>query len=79
MLRENLQHFAPTEKQYERFERINALSEAAWERRCVWCDDCSACDMAIHQHLYTTIKHTCVYGMSRKEFETCMDNADVDF
>ena len=79
MSRENLQHFTPTKEQYEKFEKINDLSDDAWERRCVRCNDCSACDMAIHQYLYTTTKHTCVYGMTKKEFEAHMDNADVDF
>ena len=79
MSEENLRHFEPSEEEYRKFEQINAMSEEQWERRCVYCDDCSICDMAIHQQLYSTTKHTCVYGMSKKEFETHMDNADVYF
>ena len=79
MPEENLTHFEPSEEEYRKFEQINALSEEQWERRCVYCNDCSICDMAIHQHLYSTTKHTCVYGMSKKEFEAHMDNADVSF
>lgn len=78
-MRENLEHFAPSEEQYKKFEEINSLSEERWEVRCVWCNDCALCYMAIHQTLLSTTTHTCVYGMSKKEFEMHMDNADCDF
>lgn len=42
-------------------------------------DDCTICEMAIHQHLLSCTKHTCVQGMSEKEFRSAMDNADCWF
>lgn len=76
---ENLEHFTPTEQQYEKFNQINGMSDDEQEERCAYVNDCSICDMAIHQHLITTTKHTCVYGMATKQFESAMDNADCDF
>lgn len=76
---ENMTHYAPDSGQYEKFEEINNLQEEAWERRCCLVNDCSICDMAIHHFLFSTTKHTCVYGMTKAEFECHMDNADVTF
>lgn len=76
---ENLTHYTPDSGQYEKFDKINNLPEEVWERRCCLTNDCSICDMAIHQFLLSTTKHICVYGMTRKDFENRMDNADVDF
>lgn len=79
MNRENLEHFEPDECQYEKFKRINAMSDEQWELACVNCNDCSICDMAIHQFLISTTRHVCVRDMSEKEFEIAMDNADCSF
>ena len=76
---ENLRHYEPTEYQYYKFKRINDMSSDDWEKHCVFTNDCSICDMAIHQQLITTEKHICAYGLSKKAFEGYMDNADIDF
>ena len=76
---ENLEHFTPDTRQYEKFEEINSLPEEVWEERCCRVDDCSICHMALHHFLLSTTVHNCVYGMTKKEFEKRMDNADVDF
>ncbi len=76
---ENLEHFEPTEHQYEKFDSINNLTDEEWELRCVCTNDCSICDMAVHQHIMTTDKHTCVFGISREDFEALLDNADCSF
>lgn len=76
---ENLTFHEADTRQYEKFDEINSMSDEQWTLKCVSCNDCSICDMAIHQHLISTDKHICVYGMSRKAFETVMSNADCDF
>ena len=78
-MRENLEHYKPTKAQYDKFDRINRKTETEQDEDCIRFDDCSICPYAIHQHLYTTTKHTCVQGMSKKQFESAMDNADCDF
>lgn len=79
MNRENLTHYEPDEKDWEKFRRINSLSEEEQDKKCLFYNDCSICPMAIHQTLLSTTKHTCVQGMSEKQFKTAMDNADVTF
>ena len=76
---ENLTHYESTEQELYKFRKINALSEEEQEKRCLFYDDCSICPMAIHQHLLSTTKHTCVQGMSEREFVLAMDNADCSF
>lgn len=76
---ENLNHYEPTPEQLHKFNVINALSEEEKEKRCVAVDDCTVCEMAIHQQLLSCTKHTCVQGMSEKEFRSAMDNADCYF
>ena len=78
-MEENLKHYTPDEDDFEKFERINNMTEEQWEKRCILTNDCSICDMAIHQQLYTTTKHTCVYGMKKEQFEAAMDCADRYF
>lgn len=78
-MNENLTHYEPTEEQYAKFERINNKTEEQQDDYCYFYDDCSICPCAIHQHLYSTVKHTCVQGMTKKQFEIAMDNADCDF
>lgn len=76
---ETLDHYVPTKEEYAKFNKINAMPEEKWKKACAACNDCSVCNMAIHQVLYTTTKHTCVYGMPKKRFEICMDDADCYF
>jgi len=76
---ENLKHYSPDVAQYEKFDEIQSLSDEEWEKQCVACNDCSICDMAIHQYLLSTTKHICVYGMTKEQFETKMADADCDF
>lgn len=78
-LHENLRYYKPTEEQYRKFEWINAKSDKEQDEDCIRYDDCSICPYAIHQDLYSTTKHTCVQGMSKKEFETELNNADCYF
>lgn len=79
MREENLNFYEPDEWQLHKFRVINSKSEEEHDRICVSYDDCSICPMAIHQHLITTTKHTCVYGMSEKDFRTRMSDADCSF
>ena len=79
MTKENLIFYEPDEYQLAKFHRINNLREDVWELRCVFCDDCSICDMAIHQHLLSTTTHHCTYGISEKEFRTLMSSADCSY
>lgn len=76
---ENFNFYEPDENQLHKFNVINAKSEEDWERACVSCNDCSICRMAIHQHLITTTKHTCVYGMTEEQFRKAMMDADCSF
>lgn len=78
-MNENLIHRKPTEAQYLKFERISAKTEDEKDRDCWYYNDCSICPYAIHQELYSTIKHTCVQDMTRRQFEIAMDNANCDF
>lgn len=41
---ENLQHYLPDARQYEKFNSINSMSDEQWTEQCVICDDCSICD-----------------------------------
>jgi hypothetical protein len=75
-MKENFTFYEPDEQQLQKFHKINEWTDDEWERRCVACDDCSICNMAIHQQLYTTTRHTCTYGMSEKEFRVYMADAD---
>ena len=77
--KENLTIYYPDTGDYEKFEEINSLSYEQWIRECVLCNDCSICHMAIHQHLLSTDKHTCVYGISREKFENLMSDSDCSF
>ena len=76
---ENLTFYEPSEYQLDKFYRINSLSDEDWELRCVSCDDCSICHMAIHQYLLSTEKHTCTHGISEKEFRILMSSADCSY
>lgn len=76
-MKENLIHHEPDNSDWDKFKKINALSEEEWERQCIACNDCTICRMAIHQQLYSTTKHTCTYGITEKEFTSCVDNANV--
>jgi uncharacterized cysteine cluster protein YcgN (CxxCxxCC family) len=67
------------EQEIWKFNKINQLDPEEWERRCIRCNDCSICDMAIHQPLITKTKHTCVYGMTEKEFRSHMTDVDAYF
>ncbi len=78
-MNENLEHYKPTQSQYEKFERINAKTEKKQDEDCIYYNDCSICPYAIHQHLYSTVKNTCVQGMTKRQFEIAMDNADCEF
>ena len=79
MTDENLVFYEPSEHQLMKFYRINSLSDEDWELRCVSCDDCSICHMAIHQYLLSTTKHTCTYGISDKDFRLLMSSADCSY
>ena len=79
MREENSLHYEPDERDVEKFRKINSFSEEEQDKQCLRYNDCSICPYAIHQYLYTTTKHTCVQGMSKKEFEIAMDNADCEF
>ena len=78
-MEENLTFREPTEAQYAKFERINAKTEKEQDEDCIYFNDFSICPYAIHQELYSTTKHTCVQGMTRRQFEVAMNNADCDF
>lgn len=78
-MKENLNHYKPTEEQYTRFERINKMTEEQWDIKCARYGDCTICPLAIRQQLYSTEKYTCVYGITREQFELAMDNADCYF
>lgn len=78
-MNENLIHRKPTEVQYMKFEHISAKTEDEKDSDCRYYNDCSICPYAIHQELYSTIKHTCVQDMTRRQFEIAMDNADCYF
>ena len=76
---ENLTVYTPDTSDYRKFDIINSMSHEQWERRCVACNDCSVCDMAIHQYLLSTYRHVCVYGMSKERFEAEMSSSDCTF
>lgn len=76
---ENLIHYEPSPEQWQKYKRISAMSEEEQDKRCIEINDCSICNMAIHQHLISCAKHTCVQGMTEKQFASAMDNADCDF
>jgi hypothetical protein len=76
---ENLIHYKPTKEQYAKFDRINSKTDEEQDKECLYFNDCSICPFAIHQYLYSTTKHTCVQGMSKRQFEIAMDNADCEF
>ena len=79
MTQENLTLHEPDDYQLFKFHRINTLSQDDWELRCVSCNDCSICDMAIHQWLLSTEVHHCTYGISEKEFRALMSSADCSY
>lgn len=79
MNRENLTHYKPDDKDWEKFKRISSLSEEEQDKQCLRYNDCSICPLAIHQVLLSTTKHTCVQGMTEEQFKIAMDNADVSF
>ena len=79
MNQENLTMHEPTEQQLAKFNEINALSEASFERRCADYNNCSICPIAIHQYLVSTTKHRCTYGLSEMEFRLLMSSADCDY
>ena len=76
---ENLCHYTPDTRQYEKLEEINHMPYEEWEQKCCSINDCSICDMAIHQFLLSTTKHTCVRDMTKEQLEIALDNADCDF
>lgn len=76
---ENLNFYEPDEHQLHKFRVINSRSAEDHDLSCVHYDDCSICPMAIHQHLLTVTRHTCVYGMSESEFLVRMQDADCNF
>ena len=76
---ENLMHFSPTAEQYEKFKKFNSMTDEEQDKACIHYDDCKICPMAIHQYLLSYTKHTCVLGMTKKQFEIALDNADCDF
>lgn len=78
-MQENLTFYEPTEEQLVKFRRINELHRTRFEFLCVCCDDCSICDMAIHQHLLSTTKNTCTYGMTEEKFCIIMSDADCEY
>ena len=78
-MRENLDHYTPTDYQYSKFKQINSDADREHEAECYYYNDCSICPRAIHQYLFITEKHTCVRGMTLSQFETAMDNADCTF
>lgn len=79
MLTEDLNHFEPSEEDFRKFERINAMPDEQWERECVAYNDCSICTMAIHTALFSTTKHTCTYGISKERFIALMDDVDASY
>ena len=76
---ENLTFYEPTEAQLDKFHRINALSDKDWELRCVACDNCSICDMAIHQWLFSTVTHHCTRSITEEKFRILMSSADCEY
>lgn len=76
---ENLTHYTPDTSQYYKFNEICEMDYDKWCLECAGVDVCSICRMAIHQYLLSIEKHTCVYGMTKEQFEAAMDNADCDF
>lgn len=79
MNNENLVHYEPTPEQWQKFKRINDMTEDEQDKKCIAFDDCRICDMAIHQQLLSCTKHICVQGMTERQFSVAMDNADCDF
>ena len=79
MREENSLHYEPDERDLEKFRKINSFSEEEQDKQCLRYNDCSICPLAIHQVLLSTTKHTCVQGMTEKQFRIAMDNADVSF
>lgn len=78
-MQENLTFYEPTEEQLAKFRRVNSLEETDWALRCVFCNDCSICDMAVHQWLILTEKHTCTRGISEERFRALMSDADCEY
>lgn len=74
---EDLIHNEPSERELEKFRKINKMSEEEWERKCSSCNDCSVCFMAVHKELYSTTKHVCTYGISESKFKILMDSDSV--
>ena len=76
---ENLRFYEPTEAQLAKFYRINKTPEWVNDMACIECGDCSECHAAIHQHLISTTKHTCTYGISEEKFRLAMSDADCEY
>jgi hypothetical protein len=66
-----------TNKETEHFNKINALSTDEWKEKCVACNDCSKCNMALHKDLFSTTKHTCIYDMSLAYYQIEIDHCEA--
>ncbi len=76
---ENLTFYKPTEEQLAKFRRINRTPEWINDMACIECGDCSKCLAAVHQHLISTTKHTCTYGITEEKFRILMSDADCEY
>ncbi len=76
---ENLKHYYPSTGDMIKFQKIQEMDDEEFERSCVFCNDCSICDKAIHRFNLTTTSHICVRGMTEDRFIAEMDNADIYF
>lgn len=61
----------------ERYHEINALTYEEWQKKCVSCNDCSRCKMALYKDLYSSTKSTCVYDMPIKTFKIEVEMCDA--
>ena len=78
-MKENLTFHEPTERQLEKFRKINAKSQEEQDEECRRCIDCSVCPLAIHQILFSTVKHICTCGMTEREFRIKMADEYCDY
>ena len=65
-----------TEQQLIKFNEVNAMPEAAFNRRCASYNNCALCPMAIH---LSATQNRCTYGMSEMEFRLILSSADCDY
>ena len=79
MTNENFTFYEPTEAQLAKFRDINAMPEEDWMFSCIFCDDCSICDMAVHKRFILTRKHICTRGMSEDKFRAIMADSDCEY